>query len=423
MSGAESFLIASLLKERSPRAATLLGVADQAASSLTNFGVIVLAARVLGVDSFGAFSIVYGIYVLIISAVQSYVGQALVLLQGSREQLEFESARALKFSIFLGLAVGFSLALLGLVVPSLGMPFVVLGVLMPLLLLQDTTRFCVSLLRAPAFALASDMLWIVLLVAGGAALLKVTEPSALVITLLWSVSGSISGLFSLILLSAWSRGSHLNVNEFVRSGYLGKRFLFEFAVIRGVGQILGISIGALVSISSAGAFRAAMTLFGPLNVLLNAVNAFAIPLLRQLSAARQERYLLALTVGFAALAAGGTAFLMAMPRPWGMVVFGESWLGTRELVVPFGVQAIGIAVSTVAFVAIRMISPTLTLRLRIIAASIQIIAFFTGIWLGGVQGAAWGITVASIAQALLAVLQYRQIRNLRDRSNKERDDE
>ncbi len=146
---------------------------------------------------------------------------------------------------------------------------------MPLLLLQDTTRFCVSLLRLLLLPWRSDILWIVLLVAGECvALLKVTwKRGALVITLLWSVSGSISGLFSLILLSAWSRGSHLNVNEFVRSGYLGKRFLFEFAVIRGVGQILGISIGALVSISSAGAFRAAMTLFGPLNVLLNAVNA------------------------------------------------------------------------------------------------------------------------------------------------------
>lgn len=412
MAPTESGPLKVLLRELSPKVATIVSIADQASSSITNFGVVIIAARMLGAGEFGLFSLIYGIYILIVSGAQSFIGQALVLEQGSRKKLEVESARALKLSLELGVGVGVVLIPLGLIIPSLGFPLVVLGVLMPLLLIQDAARFCVSLLRAPAYALVSDLLWIFFLMVSTVVLLKEDSgsASAVQITLAWATSGAVSGLSGCVLMHGWARGEHLDLRDFLRFGYLGQRFLAEFAVIRGVGQILSISIGALVSIAAAGAYRAAMTLYGPLNVLINAINAFAIPLLRRSCLVKRERAFIGIALLLVLIAAGGTLLLIEMPSSWGNAIFGESWVGARELIMPFGAQAIGISVNTVAFIAIRMISPTLTLRLRVVTAFLQIIGFFLGIWIADITGAAWGIAFAAIAQAILAIIQYLQIR-------------
>ncbi|KIF71390.1 hypothetical protein HY68_26890, partial [Streptomyces sp. AcH 505] len=57
-------------------------VLDQAASSLTNILVLVMAARVSTAAGFAAFSMVYLTFTVLLGLNMSYVGQAVVLERG-----------------------------------------------------------------------------------------------------------------------------------------------------------------------------------------------------------------------------------------------------------------------------------------------------------------------------------------------------
>ena len=119
------------------------GFADQAISSLSNFLLGFFVARNVDTATFGAFSVAYMTYVVVLGIARGAVAQPLIVRysNASLDDWRAGSARAAGFAMGIGLVVGAvcvvaGLALGGLVGPGL----VVIGIGLPGLLVQDTWR-------------------------------------------------------------------------------------------------------------------------------------------------------------------------------------------------------------------------------------------------------------------------------------------
>lgn len=173
--------------------AAVASVLDQAASSATNILVLVLAARLSSASGFADFSMVYVTFSVLLGLNMAYVGQSLVLEKG--ERLGAECRSALGFTAAASAAVGTLLLLVGLALAgATGTAFLALGLVLPLVLLQDGLRYCFSALRAPERALAADALRLVCVVAALA--LQPEGASAGRLVLAWGLSA----------LRRWERG-------------------------------------------------------------------------------------------------------------------------------------------------------------------------------------------------------------------------
>lgn len=93
-------------------------------------------------------------------------------------------------------------------------------------------------------------------------------------------------LLGLRLLWPHVRGARADLRPYVRRGHLGQRFVVEFAVGNASSQLAVLGLGLFAAPLAVGALRGATTLFGPLNVLFNSVNAFGPPLFNRLGGRR-----------------------------------------------------------------------------------------------------------------------------------------
>ena len=140
---------------------------DQAVSGGSNLLIVLLAAQLLDVASFGLFWIVLLTYGLVVAAERALLGDVL-LAHATRAQ--DSAGDVIGLTIILGLVTG-ALTLVGglllrLADPRLGDAFIALAVCVPFLLLQDIGRYIGFATLAPARALVIDTVWLVLLLIG-----------------------------------------------------------------------------------------------------------------------------------------------------------------------------------------------------------------------------------------------------------------
>jgi len=106
---------------------------------------------------------------------------------------------------------------------------------------------------------------------------------------------------------------------------------------------------------------------------------------------------------------------LAIPDTWGERLLGQTWSIAEPLTLPVGLQVMALALSSIGYTALRMSAPTKTLSLRLIGALVQMVFFFGGYQVDGVQGAVWGLAAAAWVQAGLNAASYaRESRTVRD---------
>lgn len=380
-----------------------MALLDQAVSSLSNFLLLFFAARILDVAGFGIFSLVYVSYVVLLGAAQSFVGQELVLLDRSRQTLIIAEKSAIDFTIRASSVVGIIL-LGGLIALRADWTFFVLAAGLPLFLTNETLRYAASVSRTPQLALLGDLLWLVVLVLGviahetGAMFLS----SPFQISLLWLAAV----LASLIPMWAASRSKYRGVRSvparYLRRQFLGFRFISEYLMVRATGQASILVLGGIATVAASGALRGISTLFGPVNVLFNAMAAFGVPIVRDLGKARRTTSLVILSTAFAILSIGLAFTLLAIPDDWGRQILGATWQNVKVLILPTGIQFAAMSFGVMGYTAIRFEWPKSTLYLRVIASVLLVTLFFGGYALAGIQGVAWGQAIASTLQAVVS---------------------
>ncbi|WP_329379061.1 hypothetical protein OG625_11780 [Streptomyces sp. NBC_01351] len=383
-------------------------VLDQAASSATNILVLVLAARLSSAAGFAEFSMVYVTFSVLLGLNMAYVGQSLVLEKGERLGAVCRSAAA--FTGAASAAAGAVLAVVGLALPgSTGQAFLALGLVLPLVLLQDGLRYCFSALRTPERALAADALRLGCVVAA-----LVAQPegaSAGRLVLVWGVSALPALALGLFLLRPYVRGVRADLRPYLRRGHLGQRFVVEFAVGNGSSQLAVLGLGVFATPLAVGALRGATTLFGPLNVLFNSANAFAPPVLGRLRGKRATvRATALLGMVLAALGAGWGAVLYALPDGVGRSLLGDTWSAASALLPATGAQYAIMGLGTCALLTLRVLAPKATLSLQVVYSLLAVGLLLGGYAMWGVAGAAWGLAGGSAAKATAGWLRVARLR-------------
>ncbi|MFD9409516.1 hypothetical protein ACFWBN_21200 [Streptomyces sp. NPDC059989] len=389
--------------------AAVASVLDQAASSATNILVLVLAARLSSASGFADFSMVYVAFSVLLGLNMAYVGQSLVLEKGELLGAVCRSAAA--FTGAASAVVGAALALVGLLLPgATGRAFLALGLVLPLVLLQDGLRYCFSALRAPERALAADALRLVCVVAALA--VQPSGASAGRLVLAWGLSALPALALGLWLLRPYVRGARADLRPYLRRGHLGQRFVVEFAVGNGSSQLAVLGLGVFATPLAVGTLRGATTLFGPLNVLFNSANAFAPPMLGRLGGKRATvRATALLGVVLAAVGAAWATVLFLLPDRLGRELLGDTWTAASALLPATGAQYAVMGLGTCALLTLRVLAPKSTLSVQVVFSLLSVALLLSGYALWGAAGAAWGLAAGS---ALKAAAAWSRVARLRD---------
>jgi hypothetical protein len=382
------------------RTAIACSVADQGVAALTNILVLVVAARLSTAHGFAVFSMVYLVFTVLLGAAVAYVGQALVLHRGETAAVRDACRSAVTFTACAALAVGGALAAVTAFVPGgTAHAFTALGLVLPIALTQDGTRYCFSTLRLPHHALAADV--VRLAVALPALAAQPHGAGAARLVTVWGLSALPALLVAAALLRPYLSGARTELRPYLRRGHLGRRFVVEFAVGNASSQLAVLSLGVLATPLAVGALRGATTLFGPLNVLFNSATGFGPPLLTRVGSTRRTvRATALLGAALAAVAVSWATVLYVLPDRLGRQVLGATWPAAVHLLPATGAQYAAMALGTCGLLTLRVLSPRATLPIQIVFSLAAVAFMLTGYALGGgALGAAWGLCLGSAFKA------------------------
>lgn len=322
------------------------GLADQAASSMTNFAVGLYVARSLGLASFGVFSLAWLTYGVVLNVSRGLATDPLVVRFSGVPTASWRSAAARSSGAALGIGttLGAVCLLVGLGLGGrVGPAFVCLGVVMPALLLQDAWRFAFFAAGAGQKAFANDLVWGVALVPAMVVAARVGSVAAFVLA--WGASATVAAVYG--CLQSGIRPRVTGARGWLREQRdLGYRYLVENVSLSGASQLRAYGLGAIVGVGAVGAVRGAELLLGPFLALLMGLSlvtvAEAARVLRQ-APHQLNRFCLHLGGGQAVAALlWGTALLL-MPDRVGEFVLGGVWSSASELIVPATLGVAGAA--------------------------------------------------------------------------------
>ncbi|MFF8605715.1 hypothetical protein ACF06X_07225 [Streptomyces sp. NPDC015346] len=377
-------------------------VLDQAAASLTNIAVLVIAARTSSAEGFAAFSLVYITFTVLLGLNVAFVGQAVVLEKGEDDRVGAAARSAVTFTAAASAVAALPLLAAGVLVDGpTGPAFLALGAVLPVVLVQDGLRYSFSALRQPHRALAADTLRLTCAVP--ALLLQPYDTSPARLVLVWGLSALPAALLGLALLRPFVRNRPGDARRHLRKGHLGRRFVVEYAVGSASSQLAVLGLGLFASPLAVGALRGASTLFGPLGTLLTSVNAFAPPLLGRTGSRRATvRAAAALGAVLALLGLAWGAVLFALPESVGRQLLGDTWQSAADLLPATGSQYAVMALGTCALVTLRVLSPRATLSVQVVFSLLAVVLMIGGYLVAGAVGAAWGLAAGSALKAVAA---------------------
>ncbi|MDJ1133486.1 hypothetical protein [Streptomyces iconiensis] len=397
-----------------PRTAIVCSIADQGVAALTNIAVLVVAARQSTAAGFAVFSLVYMVFTVLLGLSVAYVGQALVLEKGEPRAVAGACRSAVWFTATASAALGVpAAAVLWVLGGDTTAGLAALGLVLPVVLTQDTARYAFSTLRLPQHALAADMVRLAAVVPALAA--QPHDASAARLIGVWGLSALPALGLALGLLWRRVRGTDRDLRRYLRRGHLGRRFAVEFGVGNAGTQLAVIGLGLLANPLAVGALRGATTLYGPMNVLFNAATGFGPPLLNRGSPRSASRAAFAAGSVLAVLAAAWTVALMLLPATYGEKLLGDTWAAASQLLPATGSQYAAMALGTCGLLTLRVLRPRTTLPIQLVFSLLSVGFMLGGYVLGGVLGAAWGLALGSAAKGAASWLRVLRVLRTPDR--------
>ncbi|MEV0580390.1 MULTISPECIES: hypothetical protein [unclassified Streptomyces] len=387
------------------------GLADQAASSLSNFAVGIYVARSLGPAAFGVFSLAWVTYGVVLSVSRGLATDPLVVRFSGVPEAAWRVAvaRSSGTALGVGAVLGTVCLVVGPVVGgSVGRAFAGLGVMLPGLLLQDAWRYSFFAAGDGRKAFVNDVVWGVALVPALVVAARVGSVTAFVLA--WGASAAVAagyGCFQSGILPrltgarAWLR-DHRD---------LGYRYLVENVGVSGASQLRAYGLGVIVGVSAVGVIRGAELLLGPFLALLMGLSLVTVAesarVLRQ-APHRLGPFCLSLGAGQAVAALLWGAALLLVPDRLGELVLGDVWSASSALIVPvtLGVAAAGLGTGAAAGLR-ALAAARRSLRCQLFASACYVTGGLGGALADGTVGSAWGVAAATVCGSAVWWLQLR----------------
>jgi O-antigen/teichoic acid export membrane protein len=378
-------------------------IVDQALSSLSNLLLSILVARAVDAEDFGAFTISFAVYSVVVLLARALLGQPLGIRyadadeRGSRVAAGSSTGAAAVVGIVLaGLVCGVAWLIGG----HLGVVLAVMAAFLPGLLVQDVWRLAFFAQGRPQLAALIDALWSALLAVGVVLLVLARVHHAAPYVLAWgaaatlaAVVGGLRGRAAPQVADAWT---------WVRSHWTMTRFLlFEQMLTQGAYQGSLMLIGGVGSLSAVASLRGAQVALGPVAALSVSAMAFAVPELARrswLTAAQRLRIALVSGTALAVLGVLWGVVVLLLPASIGEEFLGDSWSGVRTVLLASLVgQVASLFTSGASYVVYSRGATAAAFVVNATVAVLLVVLGLTGLVLGGAVGAAWGFTVAFVA--------------------------
>jgi len=394
------------------------GVVDQGVSSLGNFALGLLVAKALGPEGFGAFTLAYVTYGVVLNAARGLATDPLLVRHSGAKTPAWRQAvaAATATGLLVGVGAGVVCVVAGLLLPhQIGWAFVALGIGLPGLMLQDAWRFAFFSSHEPSKAVVNDGVWAVLQLVIVWALLTTGTATVGTSVLAFGAAALVAAALGLVQTGIRPRLS--DAHRWMRTNIdLGGRYLVENVSISGARQIRFVLLGALAGLAAVGEVRAAEMLMGPFLVILMGMSQVAVPEASQIlrrSPGHLGRFCFAFgSVQAVSAALWGGLVLLALPRHLGEDLLGASLWDTADQLLPIvitgmvvGGFSVGAAAGVRALGAARR-----SLRAQLTYSGLYLLGGSVGAWLGGARGTCLGVAGAT---ALGTVVWWFQLQRAR----------
>lgn len=382
------------------------GVVDQAVGSASNFVLSLYVAREFGPRTFGAFSLAFITFTVILNGSRGTATDPLMVRHSGATGARWReaTAAAMATGIVVGAVAGVGCLIVGLLLPHpVGPAFIALGVLLPGLMLQDSVRFAFFAAGRPRSALLNDVVWTVALLLALVAVHQAGDlgDTAGVVLCLVAFGGtaSLAGMFGLYQARVLPRFGHIAV--WLREHrQLSFRYLLENVSASGASQIRSSVLGGVAGLASVGYMRGAEILMGPFLVLLSGVSQVAVPEASRVYHRNSRRlpHFCAVLGGTQALAAlvWGAVLLLVLPLGLGQLLLKDVWAPASQLIVPVTLNLCAACFLTAITAGLRATGVARrSLKAQLTNSSAYLLLGISGAILFGVQGACWAAVLAT----------------------------
>jgi O-antigen/teichoic acid export membrane protein len=387
------------------------GLADQAASSLSNVAVGIYVARSLGLSAFGVFSLAWVTYGVVLSVSRGLATDPLVVRFSGVPEASWRGAvtRASGTALGVGGVIGAACLVAGTALGGrVGPAFACLGVVLPGLLVQDAWRYSFFAAGTGRKAFVNDVVWGVALAPALLAAARVGSVSAFVLA--WGGSAAVAAGYG--CLQSGLRPRPAGARRWLREHRdLGYRYLVENVGVSGASQLRAYGLGAIVGVAAVGVVRGAELLLGPFMAVLMGLSLVTVA-----EAARVLRRAPHRLGGFCLVLGGGQAVaallwggaLLLVPDRLGELVLGDVWSAASALIVPVTLGVAGAGLGTGAAAGLRALAAARrSLRCQLFASACYVGGGLGGAVVAGTAGSAWGVAAASLCGSAAWWLQLR----------------
>ena len=374
------------------------GIADQAVSSITNLALGIVVARSLGAADFGAFSLAWVTYSVILNLSRGLATDPLTVRYSGPRDDRWRSGvqRAASTATALGLVIGAVCLLIGLGIGSLvGSAFVALGLTLPGLLLQDSWRMAFFAAGKGQRAFANDVVWGIFLVP--AMLIASAVGTTFGFVFAWGAAAMAAAVFGCIQTRLVPSGSGI-VSWIREHRDLGPRYLVENVSDSVCAQLQMYGLGAISGLAAVGAVRGAQLLLAPVAALRMGISLMAIPeAARILKRWPRRLQTFCMVLGGSQAAASllwGAGLLFILPSSVGELMLGEIWPSASALIVPTTLALAAGSLFDGALVGLRALGASRrSMPLRIGRAVAWVTGGIVGAFLDGAAGSVWGTAI------------------------------
>jgi hypothetical protein len=383
-------------------------VADQAFSSSTNFALALVVARTVGVREFGAFSLVFATYTIVLGISRAVATEPLAVGYAGADEAAMRSATAAATgaSVVLGVLAGVACAAAALLGDgSLREGLLALALVLPGLVLQDAWRLAFFAAGRGAAAFVNDVTWAVALTVGLAFLLaRNGNPAIPHLLLVWGGAATIAAVVGAV--QAGTPPAVVRAGQWLReTSGLWTRYAGEFVTTVAGAQLTLFGVGLVAGLAETGALRGGQVVLGPLNVLFMGTALVAVPeAIRALrtSRVRLTGFARAVSGGLAATAIAWGAVVVALPDDVGESLLGGTWDDAQPVVLPLTVWLAALGAAAGPMTALRALALAgRSLRARAVVTVASIGVSIAGAVAAGAEGAAWGLAAASVGGAVV----------------------
>lgn len=375
-------------------------ILDQVVSSGTNAVINFVIARRVGASEFGAFTIAYTIFALVVGLSRAASTAPLGISYATAQQPVFRAATraASGTALVIGLLIGAVLLAVGAASPgAVGVNLVAMGMVMPALLVQDSWRYTFFAQGRPAAAVVNDLGWAAAMAAGFAVLPDRLSSDAASLVLVWGAAAATAAFLGIAQTGTWPNparairwfSAHRETTGFMTA---------EYVTMQGAQQTSTLIIGALGSSSLVGALRGIQTLLAPTMNLAVALTSFAIPEFPRrpdMPARTRTRLAYALSALVVASSTIWALAFLVLPDGFGRALLGDTWPRTRSLLGLAIVQQAGPALAVGPAAVLYALGRTrLTFRINLLFAPLLLGCPLIGLHLGGAKGVVVGYAIA-----------------------------